>query len=326
MRTQASCGLRHDYSYNLGLKPALVTPTVNRGSLFHVGAAAYLWTGYPGPAYAAIKEKYEADVKALDAQGLGLLESDYERFKLDYVVADAMLRGWIENYGTPRPIARVMGVEVQFSFEFFGVIVAGRTDAVAIDENGRPVLIEWKTSTQTGESFKNMLMLDWQTIFYAWALEEYVKSQWYETGDPRLTVLKRIGERILPDGKVEKIIPPDFSINNAHIFIAKQPSIRVRQKETLEQYQERVILDYQERKDFYFTQEWLPIDERLKGRMASWARSMIADIASDRPATPSWDMRVCERCWYKRLCTGEAEIGVDFVKRGAHEELGKVTL
>lgn len=335
LRSKATCGIRYNYEYEQNLKSAFPSPTVNRGFLFHEGAAVYLWTLDPAKALEAVRLAYEKQIQKLQSLSLGITDEDYENFYHDYSVAHVMLNGWIKNFGVPRPIKKITGVEIQFSFEFFTAMIAGKIDGVALDENGRPVIIEWKTSTATGESFKNMLMLDWQTLFYAWALEQV-------TGTP---------------------------VNNAHFFIIKQPSIRPcaeesneqyferleaqgieiptqtvkgeikkvasaalkgaypKKPESKEQYRARIIQDYENRPDFYFQHEWVPLDENLKKRVTSWVRAEIAHIESAWTPTPPWDMRVCEKCWYKRLCTGQAEIGIDFIKRdSAHEELTEIAL
>lgn len=334
MRTKARCGIAHQLAYEWNLKQAIPSMALNVGFLFHEGGAAYLWTGNAEAGLEAIRVAYERRVREIENANIGLLDEDYEKFYHQYSIAFAMLNGWIKHYGLPRPAQKVVGVEVQFSFPFFGCTMAGKIDGLAMDENGRPLLVEWKTSAATGESFKNLLMLDWQTLFYAWALEQVthvpvnnaifflvkqpsIKPCAEESNEQYFERLEAMGVEIpvrTVKGETKKTATAELK--------EKYP----KQPESTEQYRARVIADYEARPEFYFEVECVPLDPRLKAKVPSFVRSMIAHIESDFPATPPWDMRVCEKCWFKTICMGTAEIGIDFVKGESHEELTEVTL
>lgn len=176
---------------------------------------------------------------------------DPEEFESDATTLEAMIRGWNENRGPhladfqvwPSDKDEPSWLERAFEVKLGNdLVLRGKMDGVAKEKDG-PWIVEHKTSSQLGPSYIDRLLVDAQVTMYHWAF-------WKVTG-------------IMPKGTIYNVI--------------RKPSIRQTKKETLAQFQERILSDYQTRPEFYFYQTKLYRDSE---QLRAFENSLM-DVADD---------------------------------------------
>jgi len=96
--------------------------------------------------------------------------------------------------------------------------LGGKTDELVQLDDGTWWIVEYKTASQIGQAYVDRLDLDSQITTYIYGLQRHL----------------------------------DIMISGVFYRVVRKPSIRQNKNETLDQFRQRIIRDYQERKDFYF--------------------------------------------------------------------------
>ena len=146
------------------------------------------------------------------------------------------------------------------------------------DHPGEVVLGEWKTASIVNQDYIQRLEIDFQVSTYLWAASQLF-------GEPVRSVVYRV---------------------------VKKPTIRQRKEESVDEYSERVRLDYLERPDHYFFEELVTrTDEQLeRWREQAWAiHQRIMQIKGGGvPAIRNTQSCVSRgRCPYFDLCVGAVD-------------------
>jgi len=114
--------------------------------------------------------------------------------------------------------------------------------------------------------------------------------------------------------------------------VARKPTIRVKQSETIEQYADRLAADTLERPDFYFARREVPILEDELARFREERDQLAAEIAWRRRSR-AWPRAVsemsCRICEFAGFCLQGMQADAEHVPAGymcgrAHEELTEV--
>ncbi|WP_054948953.1 PD-(D/E)XK nuclease family protein [Numidum massiliense] len=139
------------------------------------------------------------------------------------VIVEAMVSGALEQW-------KILGdgrAEIKFEIPIINprtghssrkFRLAGKSDELVQLEDGSWWVIEYKTAGQIGQAYVDRLDLDSQITTYIYGLQREF----------------------------------DITIDGVFYRVARKPSIRQTKKETLEQYRQRLIADYQNRPEFYF--------------------------------------------------------------------------
>ena len=115
--------------------------------------------------------------------------------------------------------------------------------------------------------------------------------------------------------------------------VARKPSIRVKQTETIEEYADRLAQDTIDRPDFYFARREVPILEDEMERFRMERTTLAAELAWRRRSR-AWprnvNERTCSWCEYAGFCLQGVVPDVEHVPAGfvvgaKHEELTEVT-
>lgn len=237
--------------------------------------------------------------------GLELFENTYpndqneqDNLEKQKATVDAMLTGYFAKWGKWDEDTEQ---EIEFKIPITNpktkrksktFVLAGKIDGLTkID--GQYWLIEYKTASQISEGYFERLDLDDQITTYIYAIQ------------------KLRGIKIA--GVIYRVV--------------KKPTIKQTQKESVEQYCERLIKDYQERQDFYFfeskfyrSQEDL---KRFELELWQFVQQFLYEKRNGinyRNTTRCLDWGKCE---YMGLCAGHADAESMFEVKPPHEELNE---
>lgn len=158
-------------------------------------------------------------------------QEERNRLDTDIAITKAMLTGYFEHFDTAFPEAEERIPELKFEVPIINpttkatsrtyYLTGKADDLVKID--GQWWLVEHKTAGQIGKSYIDRLMLDSQITTYIYGIQRMM----------------------------------DIDIVGVIYRILRKPTIRQTQKETLDQYLNRLTQDYINRPDFYFYEEKL---------------------------------------------------------------------
>lgn len=254
--------------------------------------------------------------RAMDARWRGLdyeaalaAALDIKQATLDPLnagIVAGLLHGYYLRYGQQDQHIAMLYPEVQFEvgMNIYGWRMAGKMDGLGTLRDGRNALIEHKTS---GESISEdsdywlRLKFNMQLLHYVIAAR---KLEW----------------------NVEAII----------YDVTRKPCISQKQKETLEEFQDRLADDTTQRPDFYFTRREVPILEDDLAMYLQQQKTVIRLIQAHRklpgvhPRAEAWPRNIsamtCNNCAYKSFClqnltVDPAEPPSGFIVGQPHEEL-----
>ncbi len=158
-------------------------------------------------------------------------QEEMNQIDTDRVIVQGMLEGYFQRFGFGFPDAEKFLPEAKFEIPIINpctnsksrsFLLAGKADGLALLEDTWWI-VEYKTASQIPKTYIDRLMLDNQVTTYIYGLQKY------------------------------------YNIEIAGVIyrVLRKPSIRLNKKETIQQYQNRIIQDYRERPDFYFYEEKL---------------------------------------------------------------------
>jgi len=167
----------------------------------------------------------EAALAYLEKQVKTFDQTDVNELETAKVIVEAMVRGAMEMWSPFENGKRELKFEIPIINPKTGrpsksFRLAGKTDELAQLEDGSWWIVEYKTASQIGQAYIDRLDLDSQITTYIYGLQ------------------RQLG----------------IHISGVFYRVVRKPSIRQGKNETLEQFRQRIIEDYQTRKDFYFTE------------------------------------------------------------------------
>lgn len=311
LRAHRACARRHHYAYTLKRRPRLVSDALKFGTIWHLGLEAWWLTSGDPPA-------------RLTAAVTRMRREQSDAFAL--VMAEEMMIAYTARWGDA-PL-RTVAVEVSFDAPLVNpetespsklFRIGGKIDAIAIDEDGRHVIVEHKTTAADIEEgslyWKKVRTLDTQVSTYiqgARALGYEVDRCIYDVArKPALRPLKATPEA-------------DRKYTKAGLLYANQRD----RDESPEEYRLRLREELQDRPERYFARGdivRLAADER-EHAFDLWQQTKLlreAEVAGFAPRNPD----ACSQfgqCPYFAVCSGEATIDDEILFRSAdtaHEEL-----
>lgn len=213
------------------------------------------------------------------------------------VTCQAMLEGYLAQY---EAFDDAMA-EIQFSIPIINpatghksnsFLLQGKADGLAkID--GKNWLVEYKTAGMIDKNYIDKLNLDTQITTYIYALQRFLSI------------------------KIEGVI----------YRILRKPTIRQTKKETVFQFQDRLIQDYKDRPEFYFHEEILyrSQDDLTEFEKELWdlTQTMLHCQRSDGWYTNTGRCSDWGMCSYSALCLKQPDAMVLFETKEPHEELEK---
>lgn len=212
-------------------------------------------------------------------------------------ICRAMLEGYFNLYS---PFESIQA-ELQYSIPIINpatgqksktYILQGKIDGLTVIDS-RNWLIEYKTASSIDKSYIERLSLDTQVTTYIYALQRFLN--------------------IKIDGVIYRIL--------------RKPSIRQTKKETIMQYQDRLIQDYKDRPEFYFHEEQLyRSQEDLKEFEAElWEITQTMLHCNKQEGWYRNTSRCVDwgSCQYAPLCLKNPDAELLFEVREPHEELEK---
>ena len=221
-------------------------------------------------------------------------QSDAEALANRRAFIEAAVTGYLKRFPDP-PVAKH---EIQFDLPIINPAtkavsktfrLAGKIDGLE-QRNGKWWLVEIKTSGKLDRAYIERLPLDTQVTTYVYALT-------------------RMGYDIA--GVVYRVI--------------RKPTIQQRQKETAQEYRQRLIQDYQERQDFYFYEEPLYRSKADLDEFEAELWAITQDVLSAERL--GWWYKNTSRCAeyggcdFLPLCRGQAGAEILFETVGPNPEL-----
>lgn len=317
IRKFIECPLSHHYAYVKLLRPALVSPAINKGRMFHAGMAEWLRERNVEKALAVTKADYDKYITDAEAEGIILTDERLEQLELDYEIVTVMVKGAVERFANEFP--EITHIETPFSFTLTDdVMFAGKVDFIGVDKYGKPFIGEWKTTSDSIETFKRKLALDWQTIVYAWGWE---KATGIKINNAYFYMVQTTSSK--PHAKEDTQQYYDrlhtFGITWETKNVPKAISEQYpRLPESQEQYHNRLINLYSD--NGMYGSQWVPIDRQLVDLHNENIGNLVANIVSKNYRCPSYGLFTCEKCHYKSLCMNTND--VEFVRKDRkHMEL-----
>jgi len=286
LRTLGSCEEKYRLRYIEGLRSSAYRPALTIGTAFHAGIEL-------GSADAAAESYRTARTPSW---GPPLSDLDLEAMKRDEAVLRAMVDGALRLW-TTWPARR----EVEFSLPLRNPatgapstrhVFSGVFDGLWEDLDGRPVLLEMKTTSRLDADYLRRLDLDPQISAYCHAASALLET-------PVREVVYRV---------------------------VRKPSIRQRKTESVEGYAERVAADYLERPDFYLAEEVVRRSEEELDRWwhEAWEihRRVLRLEAGEMSVRNTQHCLDFGRCAYFDLCRGVTNAEAFESLDNVHPELG----
>jgi len=288
MRRQfTGCRRRCYWQYVQRLTPRAVFVPYLTGGLFHAElGAAYLGTSgmcdpdvdKPKPftfdaqlAAARVTAVVEAALK----DSVGLTPEDVDKVWMQQAVVCGMVAGHAKRYlKQDRAAWKVLGVEVKdtvLPIRGTGWSLAGALDLL-VEEKGKPLIVEHKTTADISASYVARIPLDWQILGYAW----------------------------LAAAKLGR--PVNWVVYN----MVKKPTIRQRKGETMEGFLERLEDVYATEPHKYFHRERVKVTAPMVKAFLAELAQFVGEF--DRCLeTGFWyqNAYACDlrgACPYMRLC------------------------
>lgn len=327
-----TCLRKHQFAYELGIRRDRTSQPLRMGSAFHdaidlikQGRLFYEAAQFIYDNYAQVPEWVE----------------DNDAWFAEQQVVLQLVSGWVWRYQNS-PI-KIIATEQQFQFELEGTewAVAGKIDGIVELEDGRLAVLEHKTCGEDIDpesDYWRRLRLDAQISLYmlaARALGHNVTTCVYDvvrkpTTKPKMVkdfddkgnpiVVNEQGERCFNSRTGQPLKTADSSKGRRFL----------QHMETPEQYGQRLILDIQERPDYYYARQEIP---RMEADLDEFKVELHqqAHALTYRRGNKSWprNTNACIRpykCEYFDLCCNgidvEREVPEGFVKLSSvHPEL-----
>ncbi len=299
-----NCRRKYQYRYVYKLVPISGNKNLNLGSAVHKGLEVYYSGGSDDDVLLAADEI----LRPSNTNGWG--QSDYDNLLIQQATAFGMLRGYIK-YFNDRELYEEIKPEQEFCVPLNNpettaasksFMHAGKIDGL-FKKEGQWWLREFKTASQVGKDYLERLKLDTQITSYIDAIQEDLGIQ----------------------------------IVGVIYTILKKPSIKQTQKESVQDYCDRLILDYQNeavdpktgkpRIEFYFHQEEIHRNQNdlLEWRFDRWDTAKDI-LETQRTQRYYRNTSLCSQygsCEYLPLCAqGQAAMHLYEVKE-IHEELSE---
>lgn len=294
MSSFRNCRKKYQYRYEMNLVPKTTKPALRLGTAVHKGLEEY----YLGVDVESCIESAFGILTPQDTLGWG--QEDFDRLAVQKATAEGMLLGYNKRFDDRGLYEQIMP-EYEFCIPLINPETgapsktfqhAGKLDGL-FKLNGQWFVGEFKTASQVGHDYLERLKLDTQITSYLAAAQ------------------LALGIKIA--GVIYKIL--------------KKPSIKQTQKETVQQYCERLIADYQTRTDFYFHQEILyrTQDDLTEYGFEKW--EVAKDILDARRTGRFYkNTSMCSLyglCEYMPICTGGQQALAHYETRAPHEELSE---
>lgn len=274
-----NCKRKYYYRNHLKLVPRKEKPSLLLGRAVHKGLELY----YQGN---NIDGCIDAGIFILeDVDKSFWQQEDFDALEVNKAILTGMLKGYSLQF-QDRGMFEVIEPEYQFTIPVINPATqfasktfehSGKIDGLFKTRSGQWWIREFKTASQIDKHYIDRLSLDTQITSYIDGVQA-VKG---------------------------------IQIAGVIYTILKKPSIKQKQTETVEQYCQRVIQDYQERLDFYFHQETLYRDQNDldEWRFEKW--DIARDIA-DSEKNDRWykNTAYCSQmggCAYMPLCIKGSE-------------------
>lgn len=226
-------------------------------------------------------------------------QAEADQLETNRALVTAMLTGYLARYEPfdsektqneikfDIPIINPKTKATSKSFTF-----QGKVDALTIID-GQYWLVEYKTSGKVDNNYFERLEIDDQITSYIYALQRTMN--------------------IKIAGVIYRVI--------------KKPGIKQTQKETLAQYHERLLKDYQERPDFYYFESkfYRSQEDLAKFENDLWyfTQQLLYEKRQDintRNASRCMDFGTCT---YFPICTNQVDAELLFTTKPPHEELSE---
>jgi len=184
-------------------------------------------------------DKLENDIK------LELIsQEEIDNLETDRAILFAMLGGYEQHFLHKFPNLKILpeyttNIPINKKFRY-----VCRLDGRIINEKKENQILEIKTTTQIQKDLIIKLPVNFQILSYYFALKKWLHK-------------------------------PVFGVLYRHI---KKPSIRMRQKETPQQFQKRVALEYAEQPEKYFHEEYVIFDKNVLSDFGQELYQKFADL------------------------------------------------
>ncbi len=292
MAALLACPRKHYWRYEVGLRLALASGALRFGSAWHL-AMECRWQGLDY-------------VEAL-ARACGGAESFTE---MDVATLAGLLAGYYARYGGVAEVVRTLHPEQEFRYALEGsrtFDVCGKIDGLGVLTDGRLVLVEHKTTSDSVEADSEF----WQRLRFNAQVYQYVLAA------------RALG----------------WDVAAVIYDVTRKPMIKQRQTETAEQFGERLSADARERPEFYFARREVPVldqdvEEFAVQRLELSRLVLLLRAAGRRARRPehAWPRNcggmTCRCCEYSSFCMQNIAVDAErppagFVVGETNPELGK---
>ena len=202
-------------------------------------------------------------------------QTEQDEFDKIYTIAQAMLLGYFDRYNTDHGY---LFVEKKLRCSFNRVRLVGTPDGIFKD-NGH-WLQEEKTTSRLEEDYVTKLPLDFQVTFYFYLVQKSLHKKF----------------------------------NGIDYRITRTPSIRLKQKQTKEQYLNELSMEYKNCPDFYYVNERLYRSDNDLKIFEEELGKIIKDLTNCYK-TNSWyrNTTVCKKinCWFEKYCADMTQENLD---------------
>lgn len=277
MTTLLGCPRRHFWRYELGLKTENEAQALRFGSAWH-SAMERRWQGltFEAALEAAVKDRAFEEIHVATLSGL--LAGYYHRYESDCV--------------------KELHAEVEFRHAIEGSRTfdsAGKIDGLGVLEDGRLVLVEHKTtseSVEAGSDYWLRLRLNQQVMQY-------------------LVAARALG----------------WDVHVILYDVTKKPAIRQKQTESAAEFGDRLAADTQERPDFYYARREVPVLdqdlEEFKVQRYELSKLILALRQAERRTSlraQAWPRNVngmsCQGCEFAGFCLQGVHADAEHVPAG----------
>ncbi len=199
------------------------------------------------------------DAITFKMQAMFIPQDDMDRANKEASIIIGMLMGYFKHYGVAelarwKPLGQETGFKLKFDLgNGLTIPFMGKIDMPAVlNENGQLWMVEHKTTGLAGNDFLMKWHIGFQPHAYAWA-----GRRMFEMG-------------IFPSKPV-----------GALINVIKKPGIRLKQTETQDQFNNRLMQEYIDAPDKYFAREWIPIGDKdiewFEKQIRVWINRQVED-------------------------------------------------
>ena len=222
-------------------------------------------------------------------------QEEMDKLEINKAIVSAMLTGYFAKF---KPFTECKA-ELQFDIPILNPLtrrtshsfrLQGKIDALA-KENGLWWLVEYKTAGQINQGYFERLELDEQITTYVYAAQRQFRI-------PIVGIIYRV---------------------------IKKTSIRRTQKETIEQFCQRLEKDYIDRPEFYFFEQQLYRSQndlkQYENELWQFTQQLLYEKRNGINYRNSGRCLDWGRCQYMPICCNEADWELRYEIQEAHEEL-----